>query len=109
MFHGGMQDTFVMYLSDYAALVCKNELVEKLTGWKNEEAPDSEDLMLHDINKPKSNKRDIEKNAPEDYAASGKEVDKASSKKSKKSKRGEDASSDSNSELDAWTANKLLQ
>ena len=84
MFHGGMHDTFVMYLSDCVVLVYKKELVEKFTGWKNEESCASEDLLLHDIDKPKSNNRDTDKDVPEISTASEMEVEEAPKKKSMK-------------------------
>ena len=108
VFHGGIPEILVMYLSDCAVLVHKKERVEKLTGWKNKEASASENIMPHDVDKSKPNKKETEKDAPEDSAASNKEVDKTTKKKSKKkNERGEDTSAHSNSELDAWTIKKL--
>ena len=89
------------------ALVHKKELVEKFTGWKNEESSTSENLILHDVNKPKSINRVTEKYATEISTASIMEVEEASTKKSQTSKSDEDASSDLESELDAWSAKRL--
>jgi len=47
------------------------------------------------------------KYAPENSGASEMEVDDASKKESQKSKGDEDTSSDSDTELDAWTAKRL--
>jgi len=61
VFHGGIPEAYIMYLSDCAALVLKKELLEKFTLWKNEESSASKDLILHDVNKPKPIKRVTEK------------------------------------------------
>ena len=67
----------------------------------------SEDLILHDVDKPKLIKKVTERDAPENYGASEMEIDDASKKKSQKSKGDEDASSDLDTELDAWSAKRL--
>ena len=57
VFHRGIPEACSMYLSDCASLIRKKELVEKFSGWKNEESSESEDLLLHDVDKPRSIKR----------------------------------------------------
>jgi len=80
VFRGGTPEIFIIYLSDCSALVRIKELVVQFTGWKNEDASANEDLLLHDINKPKLNATVTDKDAIEDYAASSKVFDKTSKK-----------------------------
>ena len=54
VFHGGIPESYVIYLDNCAAFIRKKDLATQYTGWKAELDSASEDLELHLLEKPKA-------------------------------------------------------
>ena len=59
VFHGGIPESCVIYLDNCAALIRKKDLATQYKGWKVEFASASEDLVLHLLDKPKADSKEI--------------------------------------------------
>jgi len=86
VFHGGIPESYVIYLDNCAALIRKKDLATQYKGWEAEFASASEDLVLHPLDKPKADSEE----------PSGDEV-QSSNKEAKKLK----------ADLNKWTARQL--
>ena len=54
VFHGGIPESYVIYLDNCAALIRKKDLATQYKGWKAELDSASEDLELHLLERPKA-------------------------------------------------------
>ena len=76
VFHGGIPESYVIYLDNCAALIRKKALATQHKGWEAEFASASEDLVLHLLDKPKA---DSEETSGDEAQSSNKEGKKAQS------------------------------
>ena len=54
VFHGGIPESYVIYLDNCAAFIRKKDLATQYKGWKAEFGSANEDLVLHHLEKPKA-------------------------------------------------------
>ena len=86
VFHGGIPESYVIYLDNCAALIRKKDLATQYKGWKAEFASATEDLVLHLLDKPKA-----------DYEETSSDEAQRSNKGAKNLK----------ADLNKWTARQL--
>ena len=65
VFHGGIPESYVIYLDNCAALIRKKDLATQYKGWKAEVDSASEDLELHLLEKPKADSEENSDNEEE--------------------------------------------
>ena len=70
VFHGGIPESYAIYLDNCAALFWKKDLAIQHKGWKAEFTFASEDLALHLLDKPKADSEENDSNTSGDEAQS---------------------------------------
>ena len=73
VFHGGIPESYVIYLDNCAALIRKKDLATQYKGWKAEFDSANEHLVLHLLKKPKA---DSEETSDDEAQSSNKETKK---------------------------------